>query len=65
MIPSPYDDTADWLRARSAQAIQARQQADHHRRLAEKWDERATAFEADIAAVRGRSTTSDITQRPE
>ncbi|PJI55622.1 hypothetical protein CTI14_03275 [Methylobacterium radiotolerans] len=41
----------DWLRARRSQAAQARQQAGHHRRLAEIWDAQAAEFEADIAHV--------------
>ncbi len=41
----------DWLRARRSQAAQARQQAEHHRRLAEIWDAQAAEFEADIAHV--------------
>lgn len=62
MIPSAHDDEADWLRARRAQAAQARRQAEHHRRLAMAWDERAIVFESDIAAVQSAAHISQDTE---
>lgn len=44
-------DAADYLRARRAQADQARRQAEHHRRLAQVWDEQAGMFEAEAARM--------------
>jgi thymidylate kinase len=59
------DGVADWRRARRSQATQTRQQAEHHRRLAEIWDERAAEFEAEIAHVEADRSLTPATEAAE
>ena len=51
MIALTAEGSADYLRARRAQAEQARRQAEHFRRLAQVWDAQASTFEAEVARM--------------
>ena len=51
MIALTAEGSADYLRARRAQAEQARRQAEHFRRLAQVWDAQAGTFEAEVARM--------------